>query len=115
MARGRSKNVRGNSSHCEVCLDGVRGDLRLPTMAQIRYFVHVAGSQSFAATARDLDVTPTAVRLAIGELEELIGCKLVERSPTAITLNKAGLLVLPLAQRMLYLATVLAQAGERPA
>jgi len=92
--------------HCEVCLDGVpltRG--RLVSMTQLRYFLHVANSGSFAATARELDVNPSTVRRMVDSLERLVGLQLFRRSPAAIMPTAAGLLLLPLAQRILYLAT----------
>lgn len=104
--------MRGAFQHCEVCLDGVRPDVRLPTMAQIRYFVHSAGSGSFAATGRDLGVDRSTVQQAIGALERLMAVRLFDRTTTAITLTQAGRMTLPTAQRILYLATALGSVGE---
>jgi DNA-binding transcriptional LysR family regulator len=98
--------------HCEVCLDGRRGDIHRPTMLQLLYFVHVAGSASFAAAARELDVDPSTVLRAVNELEALVGLRLFERSPQRIALTPPGRLVLPLAQRILYLAGVIGTAGS---
>jgi LysR family transcriptional regulator, hydrogen peroxide-inducible genes activator len=80
-------------------------------MVQLVYFVHAAGSGSFAAAARELDVDPDTIRKAMNELEHLVGLVLFERSPQRIMLTPPGRLMLPLAQRILYLATVIGTAG----
>lgn len=80
-------------------------------MAQLVYFVHVAHSASFAATARELDVTPEAVRLGMNALEAVVGLRLFHRTPQRISLTPPGRLMLPLAQRIVYLAEVIATAG----
>ena|SRR6266498_4545982 len=98
--------------HCEVCLDGVRGDLPRPTIQQLLYFTLVAASESFAAAARDLDRDSETVRHAVGELEDLVGLRLFERSPQRIVLTPPGRLLLPLAQRILYLATVIGTVSQ---
>jgi LysR family transcriptional regulator, hydrogen peroxide-inducible genes activator len=80
-------------------------------MSQLLYFVHVAGTASFAAAARELDVEPNTIRLAMNELEAALGLQLFDRSPQRIALTPPGRLMLPLAQRILYLATVIGTAA----
>lgn len=82
-------------------------------MQQLVIFVSVAIAASFSATARELDLSAEAVRHAVGELERLIGLRLFERSPQRITLTPPGRLVLPLAQRVVYLATVIGSVSLR--
>lgn len=81
-------------------------------MQQLVYFVHVAGSASFAAAARELEVDPSTVRLAMNELESLVGLRLLERSPQAIRLTPPGRLLLPLAQRIIYLAAAIGSLAD---
>ena len=113
-ARPRSQEelVRSDTTHCEVCLDGLRGDVKRPTMTQLTYFLHVSRTASFAAVAREFDVDPSTIRQVIDRLEHLVGLRLFERSPQRIMLTPPGRLLLPLAQRIVYLATVIGSVAE---
>lgn len=63
---------------------------RLMTMTQLRAFLALAESGSFAAAAQGTDLSQTALHRAVGDLEQMIGGKLVERRGRAVWLNPAG-------------------------
>lgn len=90
---------------CERCTDLGLDAGRLPSMAQLCYFLHVVASGSFAATARELDVEPSSVRRSIDALEEVVGQRLLDRSPGAgVRLTAAGRLVESIAGSVIRLA-----------
>lgn len=63
---------------------------RLMTMTQLRAFLALAEAGSFAAAAHGTTMSQTAVHRAVGDLEQMIGGKLVERRGRAVWLNAAG-------------------------
>ena len=63
---------------------------RLMTMTQLRAFLALAEAGSFAAAAHGSTLSQTAVHRAVGDLEHMIGGKLVERRWRAVWLNSAG-------------------------
>ena len=63
---------------------------RLMTMTQLRAFLALAEAGSFAAAAHGSTLSQTAVHRAVGDLEQMIGGKLVERRGRAVWLNSAG-------------------------
>lgn len=63
---------------------------RLMTMTQLRAFVALAEAGSFAAAANGAGMSQTAVHRAVGDLEQMIGGKLVERRGRVVWLNPAG-------------------------
>lgn len=63
---------------------------RLMTMTQLRAFLALAESGSFSSAATVAGLSQTAVHRAVGDLEQVIGSKLVERRGRAIWLNAAG-------------------------
>ncbi|KAK0332133.1 hypothetical protein LTR94_026119 [Friedmanniomyces endolithicus] len=63
---------------------------RLMTMTQLRAFLALAEAGSFAAAAHGSTLSQTAVHRAVGDLEHMIGGKLVERRGRAVWLNSAG-------------------------
>jgi LysR family transcriptional regulator of gallate degradation len=63
---------------------------RLMTMTQLRAFIALAEAGSFAAAAHGSTLSQTAVHRAVGDLEQMIGGKLVERRGRAVWLNPAG-------------------------
>lgn len=67
----------------------------------LRCFDAVARSGSFAAAAGLLHVSAPAVSLAIRELEEAVGFRLLERSTRSVRLSEAGAGYLSQAQRVL--------------
>jgi DNA-binding transcriptional LysR family regulator len=96
-----------------VCLEGLCGDYPRPTMQQLVCFVHVAELASFAAAARRMAIDPSTVRESIGDLEGTVGLRLFDRSQFKITMTRAGQLVLPIALRIVYLASVLGQVEHQ--
>jgi DNA-binding transcriptional LysR family regulator len=63
---------------------------RLMTMTQLRAFLALAEAGSFAAAANGTTLSLTGVHRAVGDLEQMIGGKLVERRGRAVWLNAAG-------------------------
>lgn len=63
---------------------------RLMTMTQLRAFVALAEAGSFAAAAQHNAMSQTAVHRGVGDLEKMIGGRLVERRGRAVWLNPAG-------------------------
>lgn len=63
---------------------------RLMTMTQLRAFLALAEAGSFAAAAQGAGLSQTAVHRAVGDLEQMIGGKLVERRGRVVWLNPAG-------------------------
>src|SRR5215218_8584814 len=77
--------------------------------ADLHFFATVARSNSLAAAARELGVTPSAVTQRLQELERRIGVRLVERSGRRLTLTDEGEL---LAARGQAIADDLASLSE---
>lgn len=59
-------------------------------MLQLRYFHESAKNGSFAKTAEKFMVPTTSVSSSVKRLEEELGCKLFDRTPNRILLNKNG-------------------------
>jgi DNA-binding transcriptional LysR family regulator len=72
-------------------------------MELIRCFLGVAVTRNFTAAARKLHRTQSAVSMRIRRLEEVLGCKLLERSSRHVALTPDGELFLPHAARLLAL------------
>lgn len=66
---------------------------RLMTMTQLRAFLALAEAGSFAAAAVGAGLSQTSVHRAVGDLEHMIGGKLVERRGRVVWLNSAGKLL----------------------
>ena len=62
--------------------------------ADLRFFVTVAVASSLAAAARELDVSRSAVTQRLRQLEERLGCELIERSTRHLRLTESGHIVL---------------------
>lgn len=62
----------------------------MPPLNALRAFEAAARHLSFKEAAEELHVTPAAVSHQIRNLEDLVGMRLFERSPRAITLTAAG-------------------------
>ncbi|MEM1429753.1 MAG: LysR family transcriptional regulator [Pseudomonadota bacterium] len=60
------------------------------THRQIRYFLAVVDEGQVSAAARALNVSQSAVTLAIKEMEARLGAELFERRPTGLRLTRAG-------------------------
>lgn len=67
----------------------------------LRVFVAVAHRQSFTRAAEQLGLTQPGVSKSIRELERQCGARLVERTPTGVTLTEAGTVLLGHARTML--------------
>ncbi|MDI1262447.1 MAG: LysR substrate-binding domain-containing protein [bacterium] len=80
----------------------------------VKAFLLVAELQSFTRTAEALGATQAAVSMKLQRLETVIGKRLVERSPRAVTLTADGAAFLPHA-RALIEAHDRALSGPSPA
>lgn len=58
----------------------------------LKLFASVARQLSFTAVAKDLDVDPSSVSRAIGELEAALGLRLLQRTTRSMSLTEAGAL-----------------------
>jgi DNA-binding transcriptional LysR family regulator len=67
----------------------------------IEVFAEVAGQGSFAAAARRLNRSPTAVTRAVADLEARLGVRLLNRTTRAVSLTDAGERFLGGARRVL--------------
>lgn len=66
------------------------------TLRQMEYFVAVADRGSIAAAAADLPISESAVSVAISELENIVGVRLLHRvRARGVTLTAAGTTLLP--------------------
>lgn len=70
---------------------------------ELRTFVAVCELDSFAATARQMNLTQSAISAQMKALEKALGLSLFTRSARAVTLNSQGLRVLPIAKEILTL------------
>jgi DNA-binding transcriptional LysR family regulator len=59
-------------------------------ITHLRYFVHVAASESFSRGARLAHVSPPAMTKAIQKLEDEVGARLFERTTRRVLLTEAG-------------------------
>jgi DNA-binding transcriptional LysR family regulator len=80
----------------------------------VQAFLRVAELQGFTRAAEALGTTQAAVSLKLQRLEGVVGKRLVERSPRAVTLTAEGAMFLPHA-RALMEAHDLALSGDGPA
>ncbi|MES2183050.1 MAG: LysR substrate-binding domain-containing protein [Pseudomonadota bacterium] len=71
------------------------------TLRQLRAFVTIADAGSFAAAARRLHVTPSALSLLVKELERGMEVRLFDRTTRATSLSLAGGEFYPLARKVL--------------
>jgi LysR family glycine cleavage system transcriptional activator len=68
---------------------------KLPPLRALHAFEAAARHHSFAAAARELGVTPTAISHQIRLLEEACGVKLFQRRPRPLLLTNAGARLYP--------------------
>ncbi|MBJ7538606.1 LysR family transcriptional regulator [Marinomonas transparens] len=68
---------------------------------QVRAFLAVAQSMSFASAATQLNLSQPALSLSVKSLEESLGGKLLTRTTRSITLTPEGEALVPLARRLL--------------
>ncbi len=72
-------------------------------LTAMQVFVEVAGSGSFSATADKLDMSRAMVTRYVGELEQWLGARLLQRTTRSVTLTDAGENCLRRGQQMLAL------------
>ena len=68
---------------------------------QLRAFIAVSQTLSFAQAAERLFMSQSALSLSIKALEEGLGGRLLTRSTRAVTLTPEGQALLPLARRLI--------------
>ncbi len=86
---------------------------------RVRILVEIAHAGSITAAAQRLSFTPPALSQQLTKLERELGCRLVERGRTGVTLTHAGLVLLEHGERVLgelrdAEAAVREVAGQRP-
>lgn len=69
--------------------------LRLPSLISLNYFEVAARTGSFAAAAKELNVTPAAISHQIKALEEYLGVELFVRHHRRVSLTPAARAALP--------------------
>lgn len=74
-------------------------DRRWLPLNALRAFEAVGRHASFTAGAQALKVTQSALSRHVIALEELLGCKLLERRPQGLVLTEAGAVLLPVVTR----------------
>ena len=72
-------------------------------LAAMNVFVEVAGTGSFSAAAEQLDMSRAMVTRYVGELEQWLGARLLQRTTRSVTLTDAGEHCLRRSQQMLSL------------
>lgn len=72
-----------------------------PSMRQLRYLVAVAETCHFRRAAERMGISQPSLSLQIGNLEDLLGVRLIERGRGPVTLTPAGREVVALARRAL--------------
>jgi DNA-binding transcriptional LysR family regulator len=73
----------------------------MDNLSGVAVFVQVAQTLGFAATARTLGVSPSAVSKSMSRLEERVGVRLFQRSTRSIRLTTEGQVFLERCQRVL--------------
>ncbi len=68
---------------------------------RLQVFLAAAQTESFASAADRLSLTPSAVSHAIKTLEEEFDCNLFKRHGPRVTLTRAGMRLMPLAEELL--------------
>ena len=71
------------------------------TIKQVRAFIAIANSPSFAEACESLHLSQPALSIAIKNLEQTVGGKLFIRSTRTLALTPEGEVFLPVAQRLL--------------
>ena len=77
-------------------------------------FVEVAGNGSFSAAAEQLDMSRAMVTRYVGELEQWLGARLLQRTTRSVTLTDAGEHCLRRSQQMLSLMEDVEQETSSP-
>ncbi len=64
--------------------------MKLPTLKQLRYFLALTETGHFGRAAQSCFVSQSAFSSAIGELESLLGTRLVDRTNRSVTITATG-------------------------
>ncbi|PXW70243.1 LysR family transcriptional regulator [Loktanella sp. PT4BL] len=75
---------------------------KLPSMLQMRYLVALSETRHFRKAAETMGISQPSLSLQIGNLEELLGLRLVERGRGPVTLTPEGREVVARASRILH-------------
>ncbi len=73
------------------------------TPRQLRYFLRIAETNGFAAAAKDLDVSQSALSVQIANLESELGVEVFFRKPRGVELTENGERLIPKAYEILRL------------
>ena len=83
-------------------------------LTAMQVFVEVAHSGSFSATADKLDMSRAMVTRYVGELEQWLGARLLQRTTRSVTLTDAGENCLRRSQQMLALMENVEEETAQP-
>lgn len=72
----------------------------MDNVSELGFFVLLVEMQSLASTARELDLTPSAVTKRLNKLEDRLGVKLLNRTTRKLTLTNEGEIYLEHARRL---------------
>lgn len=75
---------------------------KLPSILQIRYLVALSETRHFRKAAETMGISQPSLSLQIGNLEKLLGMRLVERGRGPVTLTLEGREVVARASRILH-------------
>ena len=87
----------------------------LPELRELRYFLAVADTLSFARAAETLHLAPQGLSAAVRRLERKLGVRLFERTTRAVRLTDAGTALVPAARSTLAEAERAVAAARRAA
>ncbi|MBN9428077.1 MAG: LysR family transcriptional regulator [Burkholderiales bacterium] len=82
-------------------------------LKRIRHFVVLAETLSFRKAAERLHMTQPPLSVSIRKLEEALGVRLFERTPTGVLLTPSGHAALAEARRLLFHGTQFETAAQR--
>ena len=73
----------------------------LPSLRQLRYFVALSEARHFRKAAEAMGISQPSLSLQIGNLEKILGVRLVERGRGPVTLTPEGREVVARASRIM--------------
>jgi DNA-binding transcriptional LysR family regulator len=73
------------------------------TLHQLRIFLSVCELRSFTRAAQELHLSQPSISVQLHQLEDILGCKLIEQIGKSIYLTEAGKLLEPYARKIFYL------------
>lgn len=74
---------------------------KLPSLRQLRYLAALSEARHFRKAAEAMGISQPSLSLQIGNLEEMLGCRLVERGRGPVTLTPEGREVVTRASRIM--------------